>query len=121
MRCKGPAMELARWYTDTVGFEAIHLEEYENGTANFPSVRVNAGTILDFFEPESDTSSSAVSSGSHICFSFSRDSFDILTTRLEERGVVLTEKKKRSGARGNGWSVYTVDPEGNNLEFRYYD
>lgn len=121
MRCKGPAMELALWYAETVGFEAVNFDEYKAGSAHFPSVRVNPGTILDFFEPENDNSSSAISSGSHMCFSFSRDSFDTLITRLGERGVDLTEKKKRSGARGQGWSVYAIDPEGNHLEFRYYD
>lgn len=128
------AMKLAKFYADVIGFAAINFEEYEGGEAPFPSVRVNAGTILDFFEPKTSTSdehdrknhndssdmSTALSQNTHICFALTQPVVQAVVERLQKAGVTVTIPKKRSGARGDGMSVYCKDPEGNNLEFRYY-
>ena len=34
---------------------------------------------------------------------------------------VIDGPATRYGARGNGWSVYVHDPDGNTVEFRSYD
>lgn len=132
------AMKLAKFYADVIGFASINFGAYERGEAHFPSVRVNAGTILDFFEPKKTLSSStisdtddethkdapglttALSQNTHICFALTRSVWDAVVERLQNAGVTVTDSKKRSGARGDGISVYCKDPEGNDLEFRYY-
>lgn len=123
LSCKGPPLTLAKFYATTIGFEAIGFEEYSQGKAYFPSVRVNASTILDFFssdgKPEEWTT--GLTRGSHMCFAFARSTLDGICERLRESNIAFTEPKARSGARGTGYSIYLEDPEGNNLEFRHYD
>lgn len=119
-------MKLAKFYTEVIGFEPLKFEEYERGEAPFPSVRINDGTILDFFDPKPcaenphGSCGTALSKSTHMCFALSRQTCDAVVARLKEAGVTVSSTKKRFGARGDGISVYCVDPEGNNLEFRYY-
>lgn len=124
--CVIPAKDLATWYRDILGFEAIN---FENPNAKFVSVRISENTIIDFFDiPMSekseslDNESNALSKHSHMCISISKDSFNELTKRLEVHDVEFSfPPKKLSGARGHGWAIYLEDPDKNKLEFRYYD
>ena len=40
------------FYVDGLGLEPVRLGEYRRGDVKFPSVRVDAGTIIDLFSPE---------------------------------------------------------------------
>lgn len=119
------AMKLATFYSDVLGFAPIRFEEYQKGQVHFPSVRINASTILDFFEPESSDNptsppASALSSNTHLCFALSSQACDEIAERLRSAGISVSSPSKRYGARGTGISIYAKDPEGNSLEFRYY-
>lgn len=124
--CVIPARDLAIWYRDILGFEAIG---FENPNAKFVSVRVSKNTIIDFFDvPSSEKEESAkdhpsaLSKHSHMCISISKKNFQQLMKRLTVNGVDFSNPPKQlSGARGIGWAIYFHDPDSNMLEFRYYD
>lgn len=122
--CKNEPLDLVDFYVSVLGFEPYRVDAFKAGQAPFPSVRVSPMTILDFFaakEPEAPPPQ-GLRQSNHFCFSIAKSEFDALRDRLEKNGVETTHPpKKRSGARGDGWSIYLEDPEGNNLEFRYYD
>lgn len=121
LNCKGDPLKLAQWYAEVVRFCPIDFETYKAGSRPFPSVRVSPTCILDFFK--SDEANSVDANANHICFALSsRLALEDLMKRLHSAGFPPVDDKllKRSGARGNGWSVYAKDPEGNLLEFRAY-
>lgn len=124
--CVIPARDLAVWYRDILGFEPI---DFENPNARFVSVRISNNTIIDFFDTARSSESkslhnesNALSKNSHMCISISKEDFNELMERLRVNGVEFSfPPKKRSGARGIGFSIYLEDPDKNKLEFRYYD
>lgn len=120
--CSGSSVALTNFYSSVLGFEPINVEEYKQGKAHFPSVRVNPTTIIDFFENKELEQTPGIHHGNHFCFALPKPEFDALLIRLKEADVSTKGPPKlRSGARGHGWSVYIDDPEGNTIEFRYYE
>lgn len=113
----GDALALARFYVGVLGFEPVRVMDFARGEVPFPSVRVSEGCILDFME-----GAGGGGNANHLCFSLEKGMFDEVLGRLEGAGVVPEEEPKlMSGARGQGWGVYVKDPEGNNLELRWYE
>ena len=41
-----------RFYTEVLGLQAERVEEWRAGEVRFPSARINADTIIDFFASE---------------------------------------------------------------------
>ncbi|MFH9015741.1 VOC family protein [Streptomyces sp. NPDC017943] len=121
----------ARFYEGAVGLEPVRLAEFTAGEVPFPSVRVNAETLLDLmpltFTPRMTMLPGSVESAghpvNHVCLSLPRGDFDALLDRLRERSVPVSEPSYDSfGARGSARrSFYFRDPDGNVLEARHYD
>ncbi|MFJ5994511.1 VOC family protein [Streptomyces sp. NPDC092370] len=121
----------ADFYEKAVGLKTVRLAEFTAGEAPFPSVRVNDETILDlmpltYAERMTMLPGSADSAGhpvNHVCLSLSREAFDALLSRLEERSVPVSDLSHDSfGARGAATrSFYFRDPDGNVFEARHYD
>jgi catechol 2,3-dioxygenase-like lactoylglutathione lyase family enzyme len=80
----------------------------------FPSVRVNAGTILDLLQ-----TARTGENADHFCFVVAPTDFDAL--KASGRFDVVDGPDRRFGARGDGTSLYIRDPDGNTVELRYYD
>ena len=40
------------FYVNTLGFDPVREEEFSEGKAHFPSVRINENTIFDIMEPD---------------------------------------------------------------------
>jgi catechol 2,3-dioxygenase-like lactoylglutathione lyase family enzyme len=105
------------WYVDTLGLSPVRVDEWRQGTVPFPSVRVNAGTIIDLIPAAGVVTERNVD---HFCLVADRATVDAIaadaaTFRMSgERGV-------RFGAQGDGWSVYVYDPDDNLVEIRSYD
>lgn len=114
--CKDAETQLA-FYTNVLGFAPCRVEEFRAGKAPFPSVRTSASTILDFFQSDEG---GGLKGANHFCMAIEKDAFPALKTRLENASVHVPEPVLRSGARGDGLSVYIRDPEANLLEFRWY-
>jgi catechol 2,3-dioxygenase-like lactoylglutathione lyase family enzyme len=101
------------WYTDVVGLEPMRVDEWRRGEILFPSVRVNADTIIDLLPV--DPSGENIN---HFCLVVEPTDFDALAASGEVD--VVDGPGVRYGARGDGTSLYVRDPDGNTVELRYY-
>jgi len=101
------------WYTDVLGLATVRLDEWRRGEAPFPSVRINAGTIIDLVP--GDTTDGRLD---HFCVVIEPTDLDAVAAS----GVfeVVEGPGKRYGARGDGTSLYIRDPDGATIELRYY-
>ena len=115
---------LVRFYIEIVELEAERVEEFHGGKVPFPSVRVNAGTVIDLAPRAMWESAQLRTRGrpnlNHFCLTLEKSDWDKLCERLATRQIALEGPVPRWGARGNGTSVYFHDPEGNEIEARYY-
>ena len=121
----------ADFYEKAVGLRPVRMAEFSAGEVSFPSVRLNDETILDLMphsmaEGMTMVPGAAAGAGhpiNHVCLALSREDFDTLHSRLEEREVPVSEFSHDSfGARGNARrSFYFRDPDGNVFEARHYD
>ena len=103
----------AAWYVDKLGLTAERLEEWRRGEVFFPSVRVDAGTIIDLLAtPPTGTNVD------HVCLVV--DDVDLATIAASGEFTVVDGPDQRWGARGNGTSLYVKDPDGNTVELRHY-
>jgi catechol 2,3-dioxygenase-like lactoylglutathione lyase family enzyme len=101
------------FYRDELGLVPARVEEWRRGEAPFPSVRVNASTIIDLVPvPRSGENVS------HICLVVEPADFDAL--KASGRFEVVDGPATRWGARGNATSLYIRDPDGNTVELRHY-
>ena len=102
------------WYTDLLGLTPERVDAWRAGQVPFPSVRIDAGCIIDFF--------AAPSTGenlNHLCLVVGPG--DVESVVSDERFEVVDGPGRRWGARGEGTSVYVRDPDGNTVELRSYD
>ena len=102
------------WYTGLLGLDGDRVEQWRAGEVPFPSVRVHAGCIIDLFR--SDRTGENMN---HLCLVVDRTDVDAVAA--DDRFTVVDGPGPRYGARGNGWSIYVVDPDGNTVELRSYD
>jgi catechol 2,3-dioxygenase-like lactoylglutathione lyase family enzyme len=102
------------WYTVLLGLSAERVDEWRAGQVPFPSVRVSEGCIIDLFEL--DRTGENVD---HLCLAVDRADVDAVAG--DARFDVIEGPARRWGARGNGWSIYVSDPDGNTVELRSYD
>ncbi len=118
------------FYVDLVGLRPVRAQEFEEGTAPFPSVRLNDTTILDLMDRKLVSFVQELTSGdsggqpiNHMCLSMNAADYSALTARLVAQEVELTPEGERSfGAQGLAErSVYFRDPDGNVIEIRHYD
>jgi len=120
------------FYAHTLGFESVRENEYLEGKAAFPSVRINENTIFDVMARDQLPSlipylpggeGSAGSPINHICLSMTHKQYSRIVERLKACGVGLTSAGKNVfGAQGQAvCAAYFTDPDGNVIEIRYYD
>lgn len=101
------------FYTGPLGLEPVRVEEWRAGKVPFPSVRINANTIIDLFDrPRGE------SNVDHICLVV--DPLDWQEVIDSGALTVIEGPVPRFGARGSATSVYVQDPEGNTVELRWY-
>lgn len=111
-----------RFYTGTLGLAAERVEEYRAGKVPFPSVRINATTILDFFPPQHHRQTLGGNNVNHVALTIANTPEEI-ETFLKERGVeIVGEMTGNFGAQGEGAHAFHVmDPDGNMLELHAYE
>lgn len=102
------------WYLDRLGLVPVRVDEWRRGDAPFPSVRVSDDTIIDLIEGP------AVDDGrlDHLCLVVEPLDLDVLAASGEFD--VVEGPARRSGARGEGTSLYVRDPDGSVVELRHY-
>ncbi len=102
------------WYTGLLGLAPDRVDAWRAGEVLFPSVRVNDRTIIDLFEVARTGENM-----NHVCLVVDRSDVDAVAN--DRRFDVVDGPGNRWGARGDGCSVYVVDPDGNTVELRSYD
>ncbi|MFA6223365.1 MAG: VOC family protein [Desulfomonilaceae bacterium] len=118
--------KMITFYSQVLMFPTERLDEYRAGNVPFPSLRLNADTIIDLFPKKMWQGKARVGEGrdnlNHFCIALSKDVWEELLARLVVNSVPIEEGPvPRWGAHGTGTSVYFRDPEGNLVEARYYD
>lgn len=108
------------FYTDILGLEPLRLAEFHGGDVPFPSVRINAATILDFFPAGDASAVPSPGPAGHLCLNLGRQDWEAVRRRVQDAGLPAGHVRQLSGARGMGTSVYLKDPENNTVEIRYY-
>jgi catechol 2,3-dioxygenase-like lactoylglutathione lyase family enzyme len=101
------------WYCDLLGLEPVRVDEWRRGEAPFPSVRVNASTIIDLI-----TGSPTEGRLDHLCLVV--EPTDLAAIAASGEFTVVDGPAPRFGARGEGTSLYVRDPDGLVVELRHY-
>jgi catechol 2,3-dioxygenase-like lactoylglutathione lyase family enzyme len=110
------------FYVDGLGLEPVRLGEYRRGDVKFPSVRVDAGTIIDLFSPEMRSGAAPPNAANlnHFCLVVEGGIGEILARVRAINATVDEGPIEVFGARGNGRSIYISDPDNNKIELRSY-
>lgn len=101
------------WYRDELGLAPLRVDEWRRGEVPFPSVRVDAGTIIDIVGADR-----AGENVDHLCLVLAP--VDLGAVAASGRLDVVEGPVPRWGARGVGTSLYVRDPDGNVVELRHY-
>ena len=101
------------WYRDELGLETMKLDEWRAGAALFPSVRIDATTIIDLLpgEPGGENLNH---------FAVVVEDVDLDALAASGRFDVEAGPSDLSGARGTGRGIYVRDPGGVLVELRTY-
>ncbi len=118
------------FFVDVVGLRPVRQQEFEEGTASFPSVRLNDSTILDLMSTDMLSGVQEFTGGSnaggapinHVCFSMNAEEYAALRARLIAQEIELASGGEGAfGAQGLARSSeYFSDPDGNVIEIRHY-
>lgn len=102
------------FYCGELGLAPVRVDQWRRQEAPFPSVRVNAATIIDLLRaPRTGENVD------HVCLVVEPVDFDAL--KASGRFMVVDGPARRYGAQGEGISLYIRDPDANIIELRYYD
>ncbi len=101
------------FYCHDLGLEALRVEQWRREEVPFPSVRVNATTIIDLLR-----ATRLGENADHFCLVVEATDFEAL--RDSGRFDVLEGPVQRYGAQGEGTSLYIRDPDHNLVELRHY-
>jgi glyoxylase I family protein len=119
------------FYEKVVGLAPVRADEFREGKAPFPSVRVSSDSIIDLMAkvaaPLIDHMVGAAGTAgnpvNHVCIAMSRDDVEALRKRLADNGVTVSTVMTNSfGARGLApEAFYFRDPDSNVIEARFYE
>ncbi len=101
------------FYSGVLGLEALDVEKWRKGEAFFPSVRIDESTIIDLLPGRPDGRNT-----DHVCLVIEPIDLHALAKRTELN--VVRGPVERGGARGVGWSIYVIDPDGYLVELKHY-
>jgi catechol 2,3-dioxygenase-like lactoylglutathione lyase family enzyme len=103
------------WYCDELGLEPVRVPEWRRGEVPFPSVRVDASTIIDLLAAERSGTNV-----DHLCLVI--EPADLASLADSGRFEVVGDGPVDGlfGAQGTATSLYVRDPDGNTVELRSY-
>ena len=106
--------DMLAFYTNVLGLEGVRVDQWRRGEVPFPSLRVDATTLIDLMSGER----SGVNLD-HLCLVIESVDLD----QLADGGVVDVARGPSDGlfgAQGFARSLYIKDPDGNLIELRSY-
>ncbi len=109
------------FYLEVLGLSAERLQAFRQGEVPFPSVRINAETVIDLFPVSEPPTVDAPADLDHFCLVIADADIHQVLAHLQAHGVPVDEGPvPRWGARGQGTSIYCRDPENRRIELRTY-
>ena len=114
--------ESLRFYTEVLGLQPERVEQWRAGEVRFPSARLNADTIIDFFASDNiPAGRDDARNQDHFCMVINYTDMEDLKAHFEAIGVeIQAGPGKRWGSHGDGISLYIYDPDNNVVELRHY-
>ena len=114
--------ESLRFYTEVLGLQPERVEQWRAGEIRFPSARLNADTIIDFFASDNiPMGKDGPKNQDHFCMVIDYTDMEQLKERFEDAGIeIQAGPGKRWGSHGDGISLYIYDPDDNVVELRHY-
>jgi catechol 2,3-dioxygenase-like lactoylglutathione lyase family enzyme len=103
------------WYCGTLGLEGVRVDEWRQGQAPFPSVRVDGHTIIDLVVGDR----SGVNMD-HVCLAVEPEDLTALAAGGQFDVLGDGPIDGLFGAQGLATSLYVRDPDGNTVELRAY-
>jgi catechol 2,3-dioxygenase-like lactoylglutathione lyase family enzyme len=102
------------WYEEHLGLESLRVDEWRRGKVLFPSLRIDATTLIDLFPAERGGENLnhfavVVAPGTDLAALASSGEFE-----------VVGGPASLFGAQGQGEGLYVRDPDGNVVELRTY-
>jgi catechol 2,3-dioxygenase-like lactoylglutathione lyase family enzyme len=110
------------FYAGILGLRPERTVEFRSGRVPFPSVRIDAGTIVDFLDPAQRESTPPNRNLNHIALALANDPAEIAEF-LKQHGIpIVREMSGNFGAKGDtAHSFHVFDPDGNLLELQAYE
>jgi len=113
------------WYVQKLGLAPERLEQWRGGEVPFPSVRVDATTVIDLLEvkavAESESEPGRQPSGINLDhFALLVPGADLDAVASSGEFTVIRGPRTLWGAQGRGLAMYVADPDGNVVELRTY-
>jgi catechol 2,3-dioxygenase-like lactoylglutathione lyase family enzyme len=106
------------WYLGVLGLPGERVEEWRRGEVLFPSVRIDATTLIDLF-PGQPPASGEPRNQDHFCLVV--EPTDLVALAASgELDVASGPTDGLYGAQGFATSLYVRDPDGNTVELRSY-
>ena len=111
-----------KFYVEVLGLQPERVDQWRAGEVRFPSARLNADTIIDFFASDQETiGRDGVKNQDHYCMVIEETDMEELKAKFEAMGVdIQAGPGKRWGSHGDGISLYIYDPDNNVVELRHY-
>jgi len=105
----------AAWYRDTLGLELIRMDAWRRGEVLFPSLRIDATTLIDLFHTDRTGENL-----NHFAVVVDTDDLQAVIDSGEFDLAGPPQPSDLFGAQGQGLGIYIKDPDGNTVELRTY-
>ena len=84
------------FYTGVLGLKGERVQEFKEGKAGFPSVRINEHTIIDLFPEKGaigaqEQGAKKAGNLNHYCLVVEKEDFAGIVDYLKERGVSISQ------------------------------